>query len=380
MPRLPYNPDNPDLFVNREDEINRVRKKAQALAGGGDPGYRTVVFWGHRGSGRSWLLQHLERLLARESSVLPLYIDLEDWRGQPSEDAVAGFITRLRDLWGSLSSTPAPDDPWPDFISPILERFVLVLLLDHVYEQEEEFLEDLEDQVLTWLAARSRVLLVMAARSGWSLTWKTSEIRVHRDDVDLAPYVAPLPPEFTKEQLERLEKEDEVEEGTAGRAEAIHEETLGYPLANYLFASLDEKTKAIREIVADLLKDVPAEERAWLEVLCPLRRFDEERIEAVLGCLSSPPGTKKAREVLRRLLRTGMVHWSRGVEEYAMDECLRRFLQAYVRQWKPNLWTCVHETARALYQELAEEARQAGQGAEADRWFGEAAHHEAALG
>ncbi|MGQ9561855.1 MAG: hypothetical protein ACUVWA_15300, partial [Candidatus Oleimicrobiaceae bacterium] len=163
---------SPDLFVNREEAIKLVVDKARSISGGAPVRKRVIVFEGYRGSGKSWLLQHLAReILPALGSTLAVYVDLRAHQNKTSNAAVIDVIEQI---FGSLSVNPSsPKKPQPplnvaaDWLIKEVHAHsdkVLVLLLDFVYEARQEILELLEKHVLGPLVVIPHVVIVMAGR------------------------------------------------------------------------------------------------------------------------------------------------------------------------------------------------------------------------
>ncbi|MGQ9561858.1 MAG: hypothetical protein ACUVWA_15315, partial [Candidatus Oleimicrobiaceae bacterium] len=165
---------SPDLFVNREEAIKLVVDKARSISGGAPVRKRVIVFEGYRGSGKSWLLQHLAReILPALGSALAAYVDLQRHKGETPQTAIPHIIAEIGTALGlgarghdkspkTLPLIPAAD--W--LIKEVRARSdkVLVLLLDSVYEARQEILEPLEEYVLGPLVVIPHVVIVMAGR------------------------------------------------------------------------------------------------------------------------------------------------------------------------------------------------------------------------
>ncbi|MBM4428755.1 MAG: hypothetical protein FJ026_00215 [Chloroflexi bacterium] len=369
------------LFVNREKEIELVTKKAQALVLGEIVRERTVIFWGYRGTGKTWLLRYIASILESMPGVKPVYVDLAAYQCQPTDKAMKALLAQTAsDIWGSESAQAslyrrAVDVPLPIStawlardIQTLLQQQVLVLLLDHVYELPWDLLERLEDQILAPVVVQPRALLVMAG-GGQAYPWKTPELRLYAEHRHLVPFDQNL----TKQQLERQHP------SAVPRATEIHELSQGYPLGNYLLAARPTLAEAMQETVGGLLDKVPAEERSWLEALCVLRSFDEERIPVLLAVYLNDSSIlkwpyKEVRQKRDRLLQTRLVRWKEEAGGWEVDEAIRPLLEKYLQQTKPEAWQQLHCAAYRLYKGWEQQYPD-----EKQRWQDEARHHAGCL-
>lgn len=368
------------LFVNRDKEIELVTEKAQALSLEEPVRERTIIFWGYKGTGRTWLLKRLEEELSALGGVQAQYLDLNEWTGCAPAQAVQEVIGRIGDHARESLALPVanPDgehtaagdrsEELPTDVQTLLDNHVLVLLLDHVYESDWHLLAILEDQILALLAVHPRVLLVMAGR-GRAYPWKTPELRLYTEEHHVEPFDQGL----TQEQLQK-QRPDAVP-----RVPEIHEMSYGYPLGNYLLAARPTVAQAMQETVEGLLDGVPAEERSWLEALCILRTFDEERIPVLLAVYLDDPSIqewryKQVRKARDRLLQTNVAQWEEKAGGWVVDEAIRPVLEKYLQETKPQVWRRLHCASYQLYKDWVQQYPE-----ERYRWREEANHHAECL-
>ena len=347
---------DPALFVNREPQIQLVTDKAQALSEDKSMRERTIVFWGYKGTGRTWLLRRLEEVLSGLPGVRALYLDLERWSGHSqAKQAVQEIAVRLAQWVGEqLGSPPAAAGEeqvnhatlchrLQADVQQLLSRCVTVLLLDHVYESDWNLLKRLEERILAPAAVEPRVLTVMAGR-GQAYPWKTPELRLYVQDYHLEPFDQTL----TQAQLEKQKPE------AVSRASDIHEMSQGYPLGNYLLADRPTISEAMQQTVDGLLEGVPQKKRCWLEALCVLHSFDEEHIPPLLAAYFEDESIanwsyKESRQARDRLLLTRMVRWKEEAGSWQVDEAIRPLLEEYLQQVKAEVWRRLHCAAYNLY-------------------------------
>ena len=346
----------PKKFVNRRQEIELVMKQVRALLQGDRPDARTIIFTGERGTGKSWLLAHLQKVkLDALSGVHTFEFNLHEYADWDPILAVADILKRLDAAIGKrntkLGITLA--DMSRNLMQDVrqsLGKQVLVLLVDYVYESDWKLLAALEDYLLGPLAVEPRVLIVMAGR-GRAYPWKTPELRLKARFVDLEPFPDVA---LTTEQLERQQKR------AVPRAAKIHDLSGGNPLANYLLATYRDTGTALDKVIDGMLETVPDEHRRqvrdYLEALCVLRSFDEERIPAMLAAYydSAAYGEwsyAQARRVREILVKWAFARWDADKGGYVLDELTRKLLGRYLKTAQHDRWEKLQRAASELYEE-----------------------------
>ncbi len=382
--KSPEVPDySPALFVNRKEAIDLVVEKVRNISAGNPERKRVIVFWGYRGAGKTWLLRHLaETVLPPISGVCAVYVDLRDFKDKPAEDAVRDIIGKILEaLQRARGETPLPLDQDAPCLTRALENtnLVLVLLVDFVYEAAPELLHLLEKHVLGPLVVNPQVVIVMAGR-GQANPWRSPTLRLQAEDRELKPFAQP---DYTEAQLRKQRP------AVAGHAMDIHSATQGYPLANVVIPYPLDKAKPaqMREMIDLLLEPIHNPDGSWpverqyLEALCVLRTFDEERIPALLNAYGpslAPAGgwtLVKASEILRRLIKTSLVRWnSEQAGWWIVDQAIRHLLEEYLRVVDPQRWRRCHEAAITLYRDWLKRYPE-----ERERWEEEIPYHKSRL-
>jgi hypothetical protein len=272
----------PDLFVNREQEIETVNRALQNIArGGGDAEQvRTIVFRGERGLGKSWLALHLHRSVLREEAprMLPDYrivslfvslspppegltVDEREWH-ITHDDAhrIAAGDERHYELllqklvaWVAeqLGIVRAPYAPVRDLSAWLAQdvkhklesepHLVICLILDSVFETNWSFLDHLERYLLAAFAALPRILIVMTGR-GRPYLWKSPYLRTERDEQSLTPFSVEQVVEQIRRSLSNAPDRPPAVAGLSDEAltrlaRQVIDLGGGYPLTNELLAS-----------------------------------------------------------------------------------------------------------------------------------------------
>lgn len=370
-----------ELFVNRDRETKEVVKKLQELLAGRPVDKRTIVFSGEYGLGKTWLLKHIYNTIlekiesSKRKSVYRLFIDLNEYREDDPVVATAAILEwASRNLFKeSLPGTSLAEvnrafvDRLRDFLGN--ER-VLLVFVEAVYRASWDLLAALENYFLGPLAIEPRVLILLdSQRRGYP--WKTPELRVKAESCSLDLFDK----ERTKEQVEKIvaQKRRFFWRRPEVDPNRIYELSQGHPLANYLLTTLWAEKKvapprALNEVIEQILEksSVPegerAEARQYMEALCVLRAFDEERIRAMLSAYAEAMnlenkeeyadwGYARTREVRKKLVQWGLASWNDEQNGFTLNESLRQLAEEYLQQEKPEVWRALHRRACKLYEE-----------------------------
>jgi len=364
---------SPSLFVNREQELQILEERVQALKEGRD-GHGVLILLGERGVGKTWLRAHFEHQLSQER-VPVVRLDLKEYAGKDPAWAVADILQRVSaETGGPRERLGADLAEMSRTVFRHLQKFLqqqpLVVIVDHVYESDWALLPLLEDYLLGPLAAERRVLLLLTGR-GRLYPWKNPELSTLADPLG-KPELKPFDPLLTKEQLQHQAPLQ------AHRADEIYALTGGNPLGNYLVA-----VYGLDQAVEGLLEPVPEEQRRtvreYLEALCVLRAFDEERIPNMLAAYYGDASYRqwtyaRSRRVREELIRWGLARWDAEQRGYVMDRIVRQLIERYLQTQKPELWCRLHQTAYELYQQWASHYP-----ATRERWLEEAEYHRQRL-
>jgi hypothetical protein len=370
-------------FVGRKPEIEKVIVALNRLLGGSPPDKRTIAFMGERGIGKSWLLKHLFYTIEKEfKNVVLFQLNLADYANNFNPVlAVLDVLTKFRACFPNLnqaadSGTPAESSRRTlEEVREQIKKQVLVVLIDHVYESDWKILAGLEDYLLGPLAIEPNTLIVLSGR-GREYPWKTPELRLKAE----FEYLKPLDEKDTEEQLRK-----QISDDIAKHAKDIFTATGGNPLGNYLLGSETDPREGLNAIINATLEVIPEADRRerirkYLEALCVLRAFDEERIPIMLTAYELDDkryaGWKYAesRQVRDDLVQGAFARWDESKGGFVIDDVLRKSLESYMRNVKPDVWKRLQEKALMLYQGWSTRYPRAK-----DFWTKEVTYHSAAL-
>lgn len=281
---------DPDLYVAPKDTHQWLLGRVKAWKAGhsrtrGVSSGQVLVLAGERGSGKSWLLQHVAD---RDRRLVPppIYLDLQQRTDVAlPEDYARVENERIRKRRGS-----APG----------------VILLDHVPPQLDDHLRALEEMVLRPQLANCGALIVMALTHPSHVCWRTAVLR-SGDRWLLTPFAGSQ----TQEQVRRLEKAGLLRRGV--KAATVQRHGGGSPLLNYLLCTHD-RLDAFELLLRYWLARVPEPEResiqGYLEAVCALDVLEHAAIRRALviyqRCRPLAPGYPIHPIGLRNVLQK---HW-----------------------------------------------------------------------
>ncbi len=352
-----------DKFVWRaevKDILDLVNKLKE-----GPLAKRTIAFSGERGTGKTWLLLHLVEEIQRISDVRVYFLGLKP--DFTIEGIIKDFRKSVLGLETALGKTPAEmSRQVMQELRALLHKQVLVILVDQAYESDWKLLSELEEYLLGPLAVEPRVLIVMAGR-GRAYPWKTPELRLFAEFHKLGPFTDP------KQTAEQLQKQ--ISPQAAARAEEIHNQSGGNPLVNYYLGN----NVSLDSVINYLLQVVPPDSqklaREYLEALCVLQAFDEERIPAMLAAYYNDPSYRQwayaqARQVRDLLVKAAFARWNEDAGGFVVDSQTRKIMEGYLYTDQKERWRQLHCAAYRLYNQWMEEYSRAR-----EHWQAQANYH-----
>ncbi len=335
-----------EYFVDREGAIELMRAKVRDLLDNGQTHLPHTVFYGPRGSGKSWLLRYLRDRLKKEfrSKIEVLYLDLAQYGQDEVEtdpETSVGEILRwaLRRL--GFSSGPGGADlgqtsAW--LVDWVRESGTpLVAFVDGLDEPSSRFMKCLESYYLAVLAKEPNVLLVLGGRGPRhpQYPWKMIELRYKVEEYPLELFDAAC----TKEQLQRLAEEFGVDPSVA---EDVQEAGGGNPLSNVVLGALwEDRAGALQRCAEELLRGVPGYLGRYFRALCILPAVYEEQMPPLLTAYCGPDSPaldlQSCRRILKDMVATRLVRWQSG-RGHVMDPAVRSVLTNALQENEPDKW------------------------------------------
>lgn len=396
LQRPPFEPvafvGRSDEIIGRSNEVKIVLAKAKLMCAGEEVEKRVTVFSGESALGKTWLLRQIEH----ELSVAPCPDRMRSYRLDiPERSAIQDDFDATKEVKKILETfaknvlgEDINEVSLPELSRKVMEKtkaylgdYSLVLFVDAVFEADWNFLELLEEHLLGPLAIMPNVLIVLSGR-GRKFPWATPELRFRADFYDLEPFNL----EETRAQIVRLDK---PELAASDNLALIYEIGQGVPGATVWLAQ-DEKffeNRNPERLDAILNHLLPEEDRLtirrYVEALCVLRAFDDDRVSKMVQVYEQIVDHKPdnhtisygvSANIQKRLVHEALAQYQNAQGAYILDKYLAKLAEEYLRMQNPELWRRLHETARDLYADWIKKYERTK-----DRWIAEKAYHEDAL-
>lgn len=370
-------PYRPELFVNRDEELNKAKELVHnCQRDEGAP--RTLIYTGTRGAGKTWLALHLARdIFKTERLVLPFLISLlplsgggeplatEWWPDQIVNDprdmnsVLNNLITKIAAHLKIAPLTQASLEERSRYLALQVGQFprekVLLLILDSAFETSNQVMKQLEEYILKPLIKSRRCAVIVTGR-GAEPEWHSYEMR-DADKENLDAF-----------DIERTQKMLEPMDGKfKASAAEIFEYSGGYPLtirllaqseASDLLQALDQAIDQLLAVVTD--KERRAAIRDYVERLSVLQT--PFRDAEVINLLSPDPKQliqlDKVREIRNILMTHNLMEWDRKHGGFVINPSLLIPTRAYLRNSQTERWEKYTEQAFQNYLFLAEKFRQ----------------------
>lgn len=388
----------PELFVNRCQEIKLVEHMAQDLIQGKINQAGIAVFDGVRGIGKTWLVTHFQEVViptipGATSLLFSLFPTPKEYNQQNKEfnelidpeehdfeKIIRVIVERVAKHVGTdIAANVALRELTFWLARDVERRFIdregkandqdsiLVLILDSVFEADWNLLAQLERNLLTPLAALPRVMIIMTGR-GRPYPWESPYLKsLYSPSEDEYEGLVPFTPQFTRQQLEKLEAfNPHVRALDEERIQEIEVLGGGLPLITALLAQATDVKEVLDDMAEILLEFIPQQEdrkttRQYFEALSVLDGFREAEIAPMLAAYFNDQdfpswSIKRIRQEIRdRLQKTHLIRWKD--HKFVMDQSIQVVLMNFLRVNQPETWQRLHCQAYQLYNQWAQENR-----------------------
>lgn len=374
-----------EQFVDREESIELVENTIEKMIKKDRQAFRTIIFEAERGSGKTWLAQHITHyVLPKYPQINGIFVCLRpshenhqvhehelylDEFKQPrdrNEDQFVEQAALRTTAWvarqfGALRAETSDIRELSRWIIETVEKSenIHALVLDSVYETSWLLLGELEKYILLPLAALPNVLIILTGR-GRRYIWESPDLNLNAEGRRLEPF-------NVQDARLLLERQLGIRRISDNRIQEYIEITGGTPLALLIVAQDDATIEAIEQAANELLvvsSRSDLELREFFEALSPLQQFREEQIEPLLKAYyRAKNDTSKEnwikewklpdyrKQVRDRMLDTNLLRWEKG--GYVMDRALQHLLQAYLAKGHRKVWNALNQAAYSMYSKWA---------------------------
>jgi len=282
------------LFVNREEEIERVGEKVERLQNGEIIKIRTIRISGERGVGKTWLSLKLHHEFRKAKGVRSIYIDFDHTTASSQSLSAEklefrveafdyqGLLELLKSISKEIGALVPKETSVQEQSGWVINKLIasnqaLVLFLDGLFSVNPDFVTLLEDNLLVPLLSYPKTLIVMTGR-GRAPLFINYYLNNAVEEIKLEP--------FERSELERLFRQY-PKIGTQGQTELdeIYRASGGYPRTALLLAregiaqGIEKAVDAMLGFIAD--EKQRSDIRQHLEALVLLNRWDPELPEEV---------------------------------------------------------------------------------------------------
>lgn len=332
---LSLSPYIASLFVNRDEDIQRIYWKISRLL------ERTLVFSPHtafhgpRGCGKSWLLLHLNESLPQKfgDQIHLVFSPLD-----PEDPHLAE--NTLRRACAALDFRLPAGVSLDEISRGLTEhcrqaRRPVVILVDELDKLTPEQIREIDLYYIAPLYRLPNVLFILGSRvpaPGGYLNDVEFKRRV--ENRELAPFGLP----DTEEQIRRLGGDPTI-------APEILAAGGGYPISNAILAQgwAKDPAAALEACAQALLDRIPEDLQRYFRALCVPDVIEIERMPCLLAVyFNDDPrnwDTQRCRRILTDMLRTYLVRWGKWIPSgYGMDPAVRQVLRSALQRNDPALW------------------------------------------
>lgn len=385
-----HRPYDPARFVDRDLELGHVRDQVRLIQGQGFTGEPLINYWGVKGIGKTWVLNHVRYLYAYKPDSAPPRPTFTAFYSFPAEGGTPlwDFVPRLaHDMLGQIERTLNGEEhaalaeaikdgqaaALVKALNLLAQRFLPLILLDNTEHIRVDDWKELGRSLIEPLVASGRVLIVIAGRRQ-APRWSRFEVRnkvvptertlirafskdsvinqighadysLSRDTVDLVfPYTAGNPQLVDAIARHVLSWSESGKIGVTGGA-------LNEPYRRSLLEILGKSLE-------QLLGQTPSHLQHYLEAVAPLRFY---RLEALRSMLAEQErgGGDHADGYYHQILRdldqnTEVVWWDRERRAYVTSEVVRQVMSRRQLLDSSERYMGRHRSAVAMYRRLAE--------------------------
>lgn len=334
MPFLPSY--NSSLFVNRDEDVQRIYWKISRFLKTIPVFPPHTAFHGPRGCGKSWLLLHLNESLPQKfgNQILLVFSPLD-----PADPYL--IENTLRSACRALDFR-LPTGVSLDEISRGLTEHCrwagrpVVILVDELDKLTPEQIREIDLYYIAPLHRLPNVLFVLGSRvpaPGGYLNDVEFKRRV--ENRELAPFSL----SDTEEQIRRLGGDPDI-------APDILEAGGGYPISNTILARgwPTDPGLALEECAQALLEGIPEDLQQYFRALCVPDVIEIDHMPPLLATHfgENPKNwdTQRCRRILMDMVRTYLVRWRKWTSGYGyvMDPAVRQVLRSALQRNNPALW------------------------------------------
>lgn len=339
---------NRSQFVGRDNELEKTQNILDKLASGEKTGDRALTFIGEVGTGKSWLINRIKDQL-KDAKAIPIFLDLSLYHYDEPVEAILEILKEIQFQLTGIKDTfsESPTEVSRQVMGTVqnyAKQETLGLLLDHVYETDWGILTYIDQYLLSPFAANSRTMIVLAGR-GRPYPWNTPELPFHN-----LSYLKPFSKLETQLQIEKQILNSSLPE------DAIFKYSGGIPMHNYLLA-LYGFPKGLEVSLELIFQPVDTEDRPivrqYLEALCTLTSFDDEKILWMWEHYSGETTSHiQARNIRELLVRYGFAKWTENVGGYVIDQSVYITTGNLLYHENPTKWGKLHSIGMAYMEEL----------------------------
>lgn len=378
----------PELFVNREQELEIVERAIHAARAGLHVAAPVINYWGVMGIGKTWILEHLrdryqikpdDYTIINEPYVLPVL----NRQNPPKGDTVTTIpeITRTFSIQiqQQLKRAASPDQAaqikdtensgdlknLAAFLLRISgRRFIPLILIDDSQDISTADWEKIEEDLIEPLVTSTRAIIVVAGRRQVP-RWRKFEVRRRLLQPEQSR-VRPFNREGVQKQFESLGKPQAAEllyPFTAGTPYLVNSVAKELPAQQIPQRWLDEHRSTLFNILQQyenrLRLEVPVELNKMLEAVSFLRFYRVDALRSMLSSLDAKQGLYPDTYYLKALReldqQTEVVWWDREQRAYITSETVRQVITRRIQLQQPGLYERRHLAAIDLYWKWANE-------------------------